>query len=81
MFSKNVKLSLIDKVTTGTSSLAQLIWDVGPVGCIADTSWTSGLASGLAGILGAFDISEIIKFFDHSKLNSVSQLVKGKFEK
>ena len=81
MFSKNVKLSLIDKVTTGTSSLALLIWDVGPAGCIADTFWEDGLASGLAGILGVFDISEIIQFFDHGKLNSISLLIKGKFGK
>ena len=36
---KNLILSFIDKVATGTKSLALFIWNVVPVVCIAATSW------------------------------------------
>ena len=71
MFSKNLILSLIDKETAGTKRLALFI-------CIAATSWTGGLEFGLAGILGAIDISDIIHSFYHDKSSSISQLIIGK---
>ena len=56
MFSKNLILSLIDKVKTGTESLALIIWNVAPVVCIAYLAWTRGLPSGLPATLGAINI-------------------------
>ena len=41
-------------------------------------SGTSGLASGLPGTAGIFDISDIIYSFDHDKSSSVSKLINGK---
>ena len=55
-FSKNLILSLVDKVAIGTESLALFIWNVALVFCIAATSWTGGLASRFGGILGINDI-------------------------
>ena len=40
---------------------------------------TGGLAFGLSATAAVLDISDIIQFFDHDKLSSISQLIKGKF--
>ena len=71
-------MSFIDKVPTGTQSLALFIWNVAPVLCIAVTPGTGGFTSGRAAILGVIDISDIIHSFDHDQLSSISQIIKGK---
>ena len=78
IFSKNLILSLIDKVTTEMQSLELFIWNVAPVVCIAATSWTGEIASVFPGILGMIDISDIIHYFDQDKSNSISQLISDK---
>ena len=63
--SKNLMLSFIDKVRTGTKRLALFIWNVAAVVCIAATARTGGLASGLPATLDIIYISDIIRSFDH----------------
>ena len=60
IFSKNLVLSLIDKVTTGTWSLALFILNVAPV------VYLSGVG-GLPAITSLTDISDTIHSFDHDK--------------
>ena len=72
-------LSLIDKVTTGTQSFALFIWNVTTFACIADTSWTGGLASGFPVILDFINIWDIIHSSDYDKSSFISQLINGKW--
>ena len=70
-------LSFIDKVTIGTSFalFASIVASVvDPFGIHSK----GGLAARLAGTLVLSNISEIIQSFVHDKLNSSSQLIKGK---
>ena len=71
-------LVFIDKVINGTSSLASFIWNVVPVVNVASLAGTGELASGLVGTSRVLDISDVIQFFDHGKLSSISQLIKDK---
>ena len=59
MFSKNLILSFIGKVTTGAWSLELVIWNIVSVACVAALVWTGGLAFGLADTAVALDISDI----------------------
>ena len=60
-------LSFIDKVTTGTYSLALFIWNLVPVNCLASITWAIGLALWLSAIAGVIDISDILHSLDHEK--------------
>ena len=57
MFFKNLVLLLLDKVTTGTWSLALLVWNVALVVCVATLN-SSGSAFGLT-TLNVLDISAV----------------------
>ena len=78
MFSKNLILSFIGKVTTGTLSLELVIWNIVSVVCVAALVWAGGLAFGLADTAVALDISDITEFFGHDKTSSTSHLIKEK---
>ena len=58
-------LSFIDKVTTGTKSLALFIWNVVEVVRVSAAAGTGGLGFGLAGATGILHISDIIQYLDH----------------
>ena len=74
-FSKNLILSLIGIVTTGTKSFALFIWNVALFVLVA-TSYSTGSVSGTA--LDVLDIWDIIQYLDHDKSCSISRLIKGK---
>ena len=78
IFPENLMLSFTDNVTTGTKSLALLIWNVALVVYIAALGWKGGLAPRLATIIDVIDISDIIHSFDHHKTSSISQLINDK---
>ena len=59
VFSGNLILSLIDKATTGTWSLALFNWNAVPVVCLVSLASRGGLALGLPAIAGVIDISDI----------------------
>ena len=84
LFSKNLILSFIDKLTTGTYRSVLFIWNVAPLVCVDGKRSVGGLAVELAGASGVLDISEMAQLFVHDKSSSISQLFKCKsrdFEK
>ena len=77
MFSKNLILSLIDKVTTGVQWLALFIWNIGPVIVCDVNSYTTESAFGST-VLNVLDTSVIILFLSHLNSSSISQLISDK---
>ena len=78
MFSMNLMLPFIDKVTTATYNLALVIWNVAPAASDAAAAWTGGLAFGSAATAAVLDIWDIIQSSDPDKSSYISQLIKGK---
>ena len=76
IFSKNIILSLIDKVTTGVIYLK--CYSSCLYVTVAATVRAGGLAFGFLVTAGVIDISDIIHSFDHNKSSSILQLVNGK---
>ena len=56
--------------------LVLFIWDVGPVVSVAAVAGL-GILTTTTSVL---DISDIMKSFDHDKLSSISQLLRGKLK-
>ena len=56
--------------------LVLFIWDVGPVVSVAAVAGLGILAT----TTSVLDISNIMKSFDHDKLSSISQLLRGKLK-
>ena len=54
------------------------MWQLELVICIAATTRTGGLASGLPSTAGIIDISDIIHSSDHEKSSCISQLINAK---
>ena len=71
IFSRNLILSLIDKLTTQTQSLGLFIWNIAPVVKVTSV----GLDLLTSGVL---DISDITQYLDHVKSSSIARLIKGK---
>ena len=78
MFSKNLILSYVDKVTIGIYNLALFISNVTSEVSVDGISEFRGLAFGLAGTSRVLDISDIIHFLHHGKSSPTSKLIKGK---
>ena len=72
LFSKNLILSFIDKLTTGTYSSVLFIWNVAPLNCVDGKRSVGGLAVELAGASGVLDISEMTQSSVHDKSSSIS---------
>ena len=73
ILSKNLILSFIDKVTTGTKSLALFAWNVTSVVFIAANTGAGGLVLELQDTAGAIGISDFTHSFSHDKSSSISQ--------
>ena len=71
IFSRNLILSLINKLTTQTQSLGLFIWNIAPVVKVTSV----GLDLLTSGVL---DISDITQYLDHVKSSSIARLIKGK---
>ena len=78
MFSKNLILSFVDKVTIGIYNLALFISNVTSEVSVDGISEFDELAFGLAGTSRVLDISDIIHFLHHGKSSPTSKLIKGK---
>ena len=76
---KNLMLSFINKVTTGTKSLALFIWNAAPNVDVVGSAGVGGAAGGLATTAAVLDISDIIEFPDSDIWCSVLQLIKSKW--
>ena len=72
LFSKNLILSFIDKLTTGTYSSVLFIWNVATLNCVDGKRSVGGLAVELAGASGVLDISEMTQSSVHDKSSSIS---------
>ena len=80
IFSKNLMLSFIDKVTTGTEGLALFVLNFVLFVFVASLAWTGGLAFGLEATAVVLYISDMIHSFDYDKSSSISQLIKDKLK-
>ena len=71
--SKNLILSLIDKVTTLTYNLAILISNIAPFVAVTTLYFTGPLFRSTS--LNVLDVSDIIQYVDHVKSSFISQLI------
>ena len=71
-------LSLIEKETTETESLALFIRKDAPVVCVPATSGTNRLAFGLSATKAVLNISDIIPYFYHQNSSSISHWINNK---
>ena len=55
MFSKNLMWSFLDKESTGTWSVSQVIWNIVLVVCVAVATWTVGTAFGATATAAVLD--------------------------